>query len=99
MIVMTSTAPHKDEPTLLVESASFRWAYLFIAFGVLGLAAYRSLVWRESPWDLLLLVVLGGGVPAAYQGYHQVVTSRSVLRMFTATIVGAAVAAALVLFG
>lgn len=95
---MTSSRPHSDEPTLLVESASFRWAYLFISFGLLGLAAYRSLVWRESPWDLLLLVVLGGGVPAAYQGY-QVVTSRWALTMFAATLVGAAVAASLVLFG
>ena len=96
---MTSSTPHSNEPTLLVEGASFRWAYLFISFGLLGLAAYRSVVWRESPWDLLLLVVLGGGVPAAYQGYHQVLTSRWVLTMFAATLVGAAVAALLALFG
>ena len=96
---MTSSTPHSNEPTLLVESASFRWAYLFISFGLLGLAAYRSLVWRESPWDLLLLVVLGGGVPAAYQGYHHVLTSRWVLTMFAATLVGAAVTALLALFG
>ena len=96
---MTSSTPPKDEPTLLVESASFRWAYLFISFGLLGLTAYRSLVRGESPWDLLLLVVLGGGVPAAYQGYHQVATSRWTLRMCAATLVGAAVAASLVLFG
>lgn len=96
---MTSSKPHSGEPALLVESASFRWAYLFISFGLLGLAAYRSLVWRESPWDLLLLVVLGGGVPAAYQGYHQMATSRWVLTMFAATLVGAAVTALLALFG
>jgi hypothetical protein len=99
MIVMTSSALHRDQRTLLVESASLRWAYLFISLGLLGLVPYRSLVWRVSPWDLLLLVVLGGAVPAAYQGYHQVLTSRWALNMFAAALVGGAVAALLVLFG
>lgn len=94
---MTSSAVHRDERTELVENASFRWGYLFVSFGLLVLVAYRSLVWRESSWDLLLLVVLGGTIPAAYQGYHQVLTSRWALRVLVAGLVGAAVAASLVL--
>ena len=72
---MTSSARNRDQGTMRVESASFRWAYLFISFGLLGLVAYRSLLWRERPWDLLLLVVVGGAVQAAYQGCHQILTS------------------------
>ena len=94
---MTSSAVHGDDRTVLVENASFRWAYLFISFGLLALVAYRSLVSRESQWDLLFLVVLGGAVPAAYQGYHQGLTSRWALRILAAALIGAAVAALLAL--
>jgi hypothetical protein len=66
---MTGAASHRHERAVAVEHASYRWAYFAMSFGVLGLVAYRSLLWREASWDLLLLVVLGGTVPAAYQAY------------------------------
>ena len=94
---MTALQVQRDERTVVVENASFRWGYLFMSFGLLALVACRSLVWRESPWDLLLLVVLGGAVPVAYQGYHDVLTSRWAVRMFVAAVIGAIVAAVLVL--
>ena len=94
---MSASTVHRDERTVLVENASFRWAYLVMSFGLLGLVAYRSLLWRESPWDLLLLAILGGAVPAAYQGYHQVLTNRWALKMFAAAVVGAIIAGLLVL--
>jgi hypothetical protein len=40
--------------------------------------------------------VLGGAVPAAYQGYHHVLTSRFAVVALAAAVVGALVAAALV---
>jgi hypothetical protein len=95
---MTASVVHRDERTVLVENASFRWAYLVLSFGLLGLTAYRSFVWRENPWDLMALVVLGGAVPAVYQGYHHVLTSRFAVLAFAAAIVGALIAAALVRF-
>ena len=93
---MTASPVQRDERTVFVESASFRWGYLFLSFGLLALVAYRSLAWRESPWDLLLLVVLGGAVPAAYQGYHQVLSTRWAGRMFAAAVIAAIVGAVLV---
>lgn len=93
---MTTSVIHRDERTVLIENASFRWAYLFVSFGLLGLTAYRSVTWGESPWDLMALVVLGGAVPAAYQGYHHVLTSRFAIFAFAAAVVGALVAAAVV---
>jgi hypothetical protein len=66
----------RDERTVAVENASYRWAYLFMSFGLLALVAYRSFVHHESPWDLMALVVLGGILSAAYQRFHKVLTVR-----------------------
>jgi hypothetical protein len=71
-----STTPllHRDERTIAVENASYRWAYLWMSFGLLGLVSYRSFVHHESAWDMLGLIVLGGVLSTAYQGYHGVLT-------------------------
>ena len=90
---------YRDDQTLPVENASFRWAYLVMSFGLLGLVAYRSFFWRESPWDLLALVVLGGAVSAAYQGYYRVLTVRRAVLMAVATVVAALVAALMATIG
>ena len=93
---MSATVVHRDERTVIVENASFRWAYLVVSFGLLGLTAYRSLVWHESAWDLMALVVIGGVVPAAYQGYNHVLTSRFAAFSFVAALVAAVTAVAIV---
>ena len=56
---MTSLIP-RDERTVAVENTSYRWAYLFLSFGILVLVAYRSFVHHETAWDMLGLVVVGG---------------------------------------
>jgi hypothetical protein len=73
-----STTPtvNRDERTVAVENASYRWAYLFLSFGLLALVAYRSFVHQESPWDLMTLVVLGGILSAAYQWFHTILTAQ-----------------------
>ena len=58
---MTESVVHRDERTVLVENARFRWAYFVVSCGLLALTTYRSFVWGESPWDLIALVVIGGG--------------------------------------
>lgn len=45
----------RDERTVAVENASFKWAYYFLAFGVLIDAYYRGKVWNEAVWDLVAL--------------------------------------------
>ena len=62
-----------------------------------GLVACRSLVLRESSWDLLPLVVLGGAIPTADQGCHEVLTTRWAVTMLAAAMIGAIGAAILVL--
>jgi hypothetical protein len=90
---MMPSPAYRDDQAAPVENASFRWAYLVMSFGLLGLVAYRSFFWRESPWDLLALVVLGGGVSAAYQGYYGVLTVRRGVLMAVGAVVAALVAA------
>lgn len=65
-----------DERTVAVEHASFRWAYLFLSYGLLAAVAYRSFVRHEQPWDLLALVVAGGIVSAGYQAANRTLSRR-----------------------
>ena len=91
-----STTPtvDRDERTVAVENASYRWAYLFLSFGLLVLVGYRSFVHHESPWDLMTLVVLGGMLSAAYQWFHKIRTARWV--PICLTIVATGVLAAVI---
>jgi hypothetical protein len=86
----------RDERTLAVEGASYRWAYHFVSFGLLLLAVYRSGVRNEAAWDLLALAVLGGVVASGYQWLHQVLTRRWLVRGMLTLVVAALVAALVV---
>jgi hypothetical protein len=86
----------RDERTLAVENASFRWAFHFISFGLLLTVAYRSFAHNESSWDLLALVVLGGLVASGYQWSHHVLTRRWVIHGLASLLAAAALAALLV---
>ena len=73
---MNRSAVQRDERTIAVENASYRWSYLTLSFGLLAISAVRSLLRHEAPWDLLLLVIVGGGVNALYQARHRVLSPR-----------------------
>ena len=93
----TPAVVHRDERTTAVENASYRWAYLFLSFGLLALVGYRSFVNHEHPWDLLALVILGGGVSAAHQRYHDVLSRRWLVVSLLSALLALAFAALLVL--
>ena len=86
----------RDERAVAVENAGFRWAYLFLSFGLLVLVAYRSFVHHESSWDLLLLVVLGGGVGTAYQAWHRVLSKHWAVASLLTGVIAAVLAAIMV---
>jgi hypothetical protein len=90
---------HRDERTLAVENAGYRWSYLVLSFGALAIAAYRSFGRGEATWDLLALVVFAGVVNAGYQATQQVLHQRWVVMSLITLIVAAAVAAGMVLSG
>jgi hypothetical protein len=93
-----STAPsvQRDERTVAVENAGYRWSYLFLSFGLLVLVAFRSFVNNQSSWDLLLLVVLGGGVGTAYQGWHKVLSKGWAIASVMAVLVALVLAGIMV---
>jgi hypothetical protein len=85
----------RDERTDVVENASYRLAYLFIAFALLLDVMYRSVVRQESSWELLAIIIVGGAISTVYQGRHRVLTRHSV-RLFALTSLIAAIVAAVV---
>ena len=86
----------RDERTLAVENAGYRWAYLVVSYGLLVVVAYRSFALQESPWDLLGLVIVGGAVGTVYQGYHRVLSRGWASAVLLAVAVAAFLAFALV---
>jgi hypothetical protein len=66
----------RDERTVAIENASYRWGYLFVSFAVLLSSAYRGFVLKEASWDLFAIVVLGGVVTTAYQSRSRILTAR-----------------------
>jgi len=90
---MTNQPVDRDERTVSVENAGYRWAYIFLTYGLLLSVAYRGFVRAEQAWDLLALVVLSGGVATLYQGEHRVL-SRSWAVMTVAAVVAALLLAA-----
>ena len=59
---MTFEPVDHDERTTAVENAAYRWAFGFLTFALLIDVAARSFLRDEAPWDLLFLVVAGGGI-------------------------------------
>ena len=88
---MTAPVVDRDERTMVVENAGYKLSYLALSYGILAIVAYRSFEQAQQSWDLLALVVLGGGVNAGYQARHGVLYKR------WAVITGVTIAAAALL--
>ena len=94
---MNTPSIERDERTVAVENASYRWGYLCTSFGVLALVAYRSFARNEANWDLVALVIFGGFVPILYQAFNRVLTPRWARTQIVA-LIAAAIVAAIVMF-
>jgi hypothetical protein len=57
----------RDERTVAVENACYKWAYIFVVFALLVDGAYRGLVYHEAAWDLLALALVPALVCTVYQ--------------------------------
>jgi len=96
---MSTRPPARDERTAVVDNAGYRWSYLVLSFGLLAIVAFRSFLHREASWDLLALVVLGGGVNASYQGLHRVLCKRWAVVSGVTAVIAALLAAGIVALG
>ena len=66
----------RDERTVAVENASYRWAYIFLSFALLIDVVYRGIVLQEAAWDLMALVIVGGAVCTIHQLRQKIWTRR-----------------------
>jgi hypothetical protein len=89
----TPECVERDERTVAVENAGYRWAFLLLSYTLLVDVMYRSLTRREASWDLLSLVVAGGAVCTLYQARRRVLThgwlTKAVLTACLAGVVAA----------
>jgi hypothetical protein len=90
---MTAKPAERDERTVAIENASYRWAYLLLTFGLLIATAYRAFVWNQSSWDLLGLVIAGGVVTTFYQGTRRVLSQRWAMMSAAAAVLGVVLSA------
>jgi hypothetical protein len=87
----------RDERESYVDLKADRLAYLVLSFGLLAIVAYRSLVYGDAAWDLLGLVLVGGGVGAAYRVQKGTFTGRWAVLLGATLLIAAVVAALLVI--
>jgi hypothetical protein len=92
---MTNRSDIRDERTIAVENASYRWGYLLLAFGLLAIVAFRGFVLQETNWDLLALVIVSGFVTTVYQGTQRILSRRWLLITLATAVLAAIIAAAI----
>ena len=90
-----SECVERDERTVAIENASYRWAYLLLTYALLVDVMYRSLVRHEASWDLLALVVVGGAVCTVYQARQKILGHGWVMKAALAACVACVLAAVL----
>ena len=56
----------KDKKTTYIENNGYKYGCYIFNFGLLIDIVYRSTRLSESPWDLYILLFLGGLVTTAY---------------------------------
>lgn len=91
-----------DERTVAVARAANTWALNFVTFALLIDVAVRGLVYHEAAWDLLALVIVGGGISSVYMARHKVLrqvygSKVAIIGAVVALVVGAVVAVVLTL--
>ena len=84
---MNNQSVFRDERTTVVENTSYRIAYLVMSFGLLASVAYRGFVLKQSSWDLLALVILGGVTATMYQGINKVLSRRWILTTVATVVI------------
>jgi hypothetical protein len=89
----------RDERTVAVENASYRWAYLVLTYALLVDVMYRSLFRNDAAWDLMALVIGGGIFCSVYQARQKILAHgwvmKAILGACVAGIIAAVIAAVL----
>ena len=89
----TPQVVERDERTVAVENASYRWAYGVLTYALLMDVMYRGLVRHEAAWDLMALVIVGGAICTAYQARQKILAHGWVMKAVLGAVIAAVVAA------
>ncbi len=60
-----------DERTEAVASQAIARGYIFLAVALLIDSMYRLFVFREVPWDLLIILIVSSGISTGYMVRHK----------------------------
>ena len=99
-----STTPlvQRDERTVCVENASYRWAHSVLTYALLIDVCFRGVVRHEAAWDLMAFVIVGGIFCSVYQAHWAALPhgwARKVTLVSLAAAVVAAAVAAIIVWG
>ncbi len=67
----TDQSVQRDERTVAVENASYKWAGGFVVFALLLDGMCRAVFRNEAAWDLLALAIAPGVICTIYQAHHK----------------------------
>ena len=86
----------RDERTVAIENAGYRWTCILLTFALLVDVMYRGMVRNEAAWDLMALVIVGGAVSTIYQARQKALARgwvrEAVLIACLGAVIGAIVA-------
>ncbi len=85
----------RDERTVAVENASYRWAYLVVTYALLVDVMYRGLFRNDAAWDLMALVIGGGIFCLVYQARQKILAHGWVMKAVLGACVAGVIAAVL----
>ena len=89
----TPACVERDERTVAVENASYRWAYGVLTFALLVDVMYRGLFRNEAAWDLMALVIGGGIFCSVYQARQKILAHGWVMKAVLGGVISAVIAA------
>jgi hypothetical protein len=89
----TDQSVKRDERTMAVENASFRWGFTFVLFALLVDVMYRGLFRNEAAWDLMGLVIVSSGLATIHQARQKIWGRGWLWKMTLIGLVAAVVAA------
>ena len=89
----TPECVERDERTVAVENASYRWAYAVLTYALLVDVMYRGLFRHEAAWDLMALVIGGGLFCGVYQARQKILGRGWVMKVVLASCVAGVIAA------
>ena len=96
--MITHQSVVRDERTVAVENASYKWACIFVIYALFIDVIYRGAVRNEAAWDLLALATVPGVICTVYQARRKTVGGWLPLVMVCSAVVCAAFIAAMYKF-